>query len=783
MRRTRPAENLSQIRHLSARPRRPKAAKAPKAARRARRRLWRMQLQWQCRFPPRSHLWGAVTSAPAMLLRVWSRFRTTIRITSCIAFVLRYVSRYVSMYSEVGGIAMYPRCLYRGVPVAANQTYRSGSSQPDLPVGGDMAGVDLANLIDSLTDSIIAEQSDAERRFHDLRHAIVEVASNRQPAAASDPTRLRKKLHRAKETIQQQQAAIEDLATVGATRAMRSAIHAWTAHVDLAAVNQCFQVWLGFGGYGKPPTVQMHRRAVRQLFVQQAHHTESMAVGGAMKLRTVLMAVHMHALPAAFWRWSRAAAELASPEAWDAQQRPATSPSTSAVTAGPAGPRVIPASMSRDGRPTSILPPEEITDLMTRCHSLVVELQQARSDGARAERQSEAALALIASELSRGANPSVLPAASLPAASPCQHHSHPTSPPRATSGPVSPPQRSSPLQRFPLPAASPLRQSASPPSRQAASLHTTSPRAAASPSAAVKSGSVTSPSPRGSPAQAAAAAPSVHHPHQPSNSQPTSAAHSIGSQRTWCPPSASSQPPAGPHTPTSLVSGLIPSGGGGQPGSASSSVLAPPRTSAAATVTAAAAAVNTVVAAHPAATTAAATAAASSCEKRSGMTQESALPAGEHNATARHEDARGGVRLQQPAVRAHQLVRVELQRLAAGRDARAAMGMGADMYSEGMAAHLALRQRQVGTAQGISGRGAPSGTGGAWAVLAAPPWQAAAAAASAGATLAARPGARASNVRARIGVVPRAVTSPAMSAASAMLLGTSAHAHAHAQWG
>ena len=120
---------------------------------------------------------------------------------------------------------------------------------------------------------------------------------------------------------------------------------------------------------------------------------------------------------------------------------------------------------------------------------------------------------------------------------------------------------------------------------------------------------------------------------------------------------------------------------------------------------------------------------------------------------------------------------------AVGAGMGAAMGMGADMYSEGMAAHLALRQRQVGTAQGISGRGAPSGTGGAWAVLAAPPWQAAAAAASAGATLAARPGARASNVRARIGVVPRAVTSPAMSAASAKLLGTSAHAHAHAQWG
>ena len=55
----------------------------------ARRRLLRMLLQWQSRFPPLSHLWGAVASAPALLLRVWSRFRTTIRITclyrACIA--------------------------------------------------------------------------------------------------------------------------------------------------------------------------------------------------------------------------------------------------------------------------------------------------------------------------------------------------------------------------------------------------------------------------------------------------------------------------------------------------------------------------------------------------------------------------------------------------------------------------------------------------------------------------------------------------------------------------
>ena len=172
---------------------------------------------------------------------------------------------------------------------------------------------DLTNLLDSLTNTLAA-QSEAHRRdVEELRAQIIRGAQLATPTAtpASKLCSLHERLERANATIAQQQSFISDVSAVTATRALRSTLHARAAQADFTALSQCFQIWAELGGHSQPPTGKQLQRVMRQLQLQQVQAADTISMATTAKLQSAIVSLHMHCLPAAFWRWQAVAETIA----------------------------------------------------------------------------------------------------------------------------------------------------------------------------------------------------------------------------------------------------------------------------------------------------------------------------------------------------------------------------------------------------------------------------------------------------------------------------------------
>ena len=107
--------------------------------------------------------------------------------------------------------------------------------------------MDVAALIDSLTDELVAKHEESERVISGLQASLVSARASANGARVEELedriASLKAQLKKAHTMVRNQQDTVTDALMIGATRALRSALTQLEAHSNGTGMAACFTVW------------------------------------------------------------------------------------------------------------------------------------------------------------------------------------------------------------------------------------------------------------------------------------------------------------------------------------------------------------------------------------------------------------------------------------------------------------------------------------------------------------------------------------------------------------